>query len=65
MTREEINQVFEWLEINCNKDNWLDFKMTSDNNITAYFKNSNKTFAEFYTKQILKVIKEYGMEGEK
>lgn len=58
MTREQINQVFEWLEAECNKGNWLDFKLTSDNNIIAYFKGTNRTFAEFYTKTILKVIAE-------
>lgn len=56
MTREELNKVFDWLEENMNKGGWLEFKVTADNNVTAYFKGSKKTFANFYTKQILKII---------
>ena len=61
MTREEIEQVFEWLEENVNKSKILCFKMSSDSNITAYFKFDTgrhaKAFAQFYPKQILKVIR--------
>ena len=56
MTREELNKVFDWLEENMNKTGWLEFKVTADNNITAYIKGNKKTFANFYTKQILKII---------
>lgn len=56
MTREEMNKVFDWLEENMNKDGWLEFKVTADNNITAYIKGRKKTFANFYTKQVLKII---------
>jgi len=56
MTREELNKVFDWLEENMNKNDWLEFKVTADNNITAYIKGNKKTFANFYTKQILKII---------
>lgn len=56
MTREELNKVFDWLEENMNKTGWLEFKVTADNNITAYIKGNKKTFANFYTKQVLKII---------
>lgn len=56
MTREELNKVFDWLEENMNKNDWLEFKVTADNNITAYIKGNKKTFANFYTKQVLKII---------
>lgn len=56
MTREQLNKVFDWLEENINKSGWLEFKVTADNNITAYIEGNKNTFANFYTKQILKVI---------
>ena len=63
MTREELNKVFDWLEENMNKNDWLEFKVTADNNITAYIKGNKKTFANFYTKQVLKIINgEWGNE---
>ena len=46
-----------------NKNDWLEFKVTADNNITAYIKGNKKTFANFYTKQVLKIINgEWGNE---
>lgn len=56
MTKGEVNQVFDWLEENMNKLGILYFKIDS-NNITAYLKTTRKSFAQFYPKQILKVIR--------
>lgn len=56
MRKEELNQVFDWLEENMNKLGLLYFKIDS-NNITAYLKTTKKSFAQFYPKQILKVIR--------
>ena len=59
MNREEINMIFDWLEENVNKQNWYYFKLTDGNQITAYWKESDKIFAQFYTNRILELI-----EGE-
>lgn len=56
MNREEINMIFDWLEENVNKQNWYYFKLTDGNQITAYWKESDKTFAQFYVKSILKCV---------
>ena len=57
MTKEELLQVFEWLEANMNKDKLLYFKLLNNNQIGAYFKIDNKHFADFYINVILSVIK--------
>ena len=56
MNREEINSIFDWLEENINKQNWYYFKLTDRNQITAYWKENDKTFAQFYTNRILELI---------
>ena len=58
MTREEINMVFDWLEENANKDGLLYFRLTNHSQITAYFKRTNRQFAQFYTNKVLQIIRE-------
>lgn len=58
MNKEELNKVFEWLEENINNHNFYYFKMQDANHINAYWKVDNALFAQFYTKPILKLIKE-------
>lgn len=56
MTKEELLQVFEWLETNMNKDKLLYFKLLDKNQIGAYFKIDNKHFVDFYINAILNII---------
>lgn len=58
MTKEEIIEVFEWLEENANKKKILYFKLLDTNQIGAYFKHNNKHFADFYVNVIRKILKE-------
>lgn len=60
MTREELNEVFDWLYENV-RVGGLTFKMGISGDIHAYFENET-SFATFYTYQILEVIK---LEKEK
>lgn len=55
MTRDEINEVFNWLHNNV-KVEGLTYKMGISGDIHAYFENET-SFATFYTYQILEVIK--------
>lgn len=62
MTKEEINMVFNWLEENANKDGLLYFRLSDYNQITAYFKGTNRQFAHFYTNRVLQIIREMPKE---
>ena len=57
MPKKELEEIFDWLEENMNMKNWFDFKLTEHNQITAYWKNTNKPFAVFYINVISKVLK--------
>lgn len=57
MSKEELGKVFDWLEEEMNKNCLFDLKLTDKNQITAYFRNSNESFCQFYIKPILKIIK--------
>ena len=57
MSREELLQVFEWLETNMNKNKLVYFKLIDNNQIGSYFKISGQHFANFYINVILSVIK--------
>jgi hypothetical protein len=66
MTLEEICEVFMFLKEEINTSNNFYFKMNEGGNISAFWKNDNKLFAEFYTKRILKYLKENGgKDGQK
>lgn len=56
MSKEELFKVFDWLEKNVNKSKLFYFKYEDKNSICAYFKDNNKIFAQFYVKQILKIL---------
>lgn len=58
MKREELNKVFEWLEEHINYNCLFDLKLSDNNQITAYWRNDNKPFAQFYIKQVLRIIKD-------
>lgn len=58
MTREEINKVFDFLEKEMNKEKLFYFKINDASDINAFWKSDNRVFAEFYTKRILKYLKE-------
>ena len=64
MTKEEINMVFNWLEKNANKDGLLYFRLSDHNQITAYFKENKKRFAQFYANRILQIIREMEIKDE-
>ena len=55
MSQEEIYKVFDYLEKECNKNNYFYF-LLKDNDIYAYWGN-DKLFAIFYPDEILNVIK--------
>lgn len=57
MNKEEINNVFDYIEKTFNKQKLFEFRLSTDNQIKAYFKGTNKVFAHFYINTILKLIK--------
>ena len=65
MTIEELKQVFEFLYKKMNTLDLFYFKMNDGGNISAFWKNDNKVFAEFYTKRILKYLKENEVKDER
>lgn len=64
MTIDELKQVFEFLYRKMNTLDLFYFKMNDGGNISALWKNDNKVFAEFYTKRILKYLKENEVKDE-
>ncbi|MCI9434061.1 MAG: hypothetical protein HFI86_02130 [Bacilli bacterium] len=64
MSKEEILEIFDWLEINMNKNKLLYFKLLDNNQIGAYFKTNNYHFADFYINAIRKVIEEFGWNND-
>ncbi|MBQ8473168.1 MAG: hypothetical protein IJ501_06665 [Bacilli bacterium] len=57
MNKEELEKIFDWLEENMNMRNWFDFKLTDRNQISAYWKNTNKIFAVYYVNVIKNILK--------
>ena len=65
MTKEQLDKIFEYLEKEANKQGLFYFTFEGGN-VNAKFKSNNKTFAQFYPKQILKIINgDYGNVGFK
>ena len=64
MTIDELKQVFEFLYRKMNTLDLFYFKMNNEGNISAFWKKDNKIFAEFYTKRILKYLKEKEENGK-
>ena len=58
MSIEELNKVFDWLEKEMNKQKLFDFKYNSSQ-ITVYFKDTNKIFAQVYPNKVLEIIKKW------
>lgn len=58
MSIEELNKVFEWLEININKKGIFYFRLTSHNQISAFLKCDDSLFAQFYVRNLFEFIKE-------
>ena len=61
MTKEELLEVFDWLETNMNKQKLFYFKLEDNNQIFAYFKKpnyltNNKKICIFYINVIRKII---------
>lgn len=56
MIKEELEKVFNFLEKEMNKQGLFCFRLTDKNNITAFFKETKKPFAQFYVKSILKCV---------
>lgn len=56
MTREELNEIFDWLEENMNKDGLLIFEVMDQCQICARFKERKKVFAVFYIKEVKKLM---------
>lgn len=57
MTKKELEEIFDWLEENMNMRGWFDFKLTDRNQISAYWKNTNKIFAVYYVNVIMNILK--------
>ena len=60
MSAKEIEKVFQYIEDNFNKQKQFDLKMEDRNQITAYFKETNKRFCQFYINAIIELIKDKG-----
>lgn len=58
MNKKEINEVFDWLEKNMNKQQLFELKLEDRNQITAYFKGTHDRFCQFYINPIMEIIKE-------
>mgnify|MGYP003289306378 CR=1 FL=1 len=56
MSAKEIEKVFQYIEDNFNKQKQFDLKMEDRNQITAYFKETNKRFCQFYINAIIEII---------
>lgn len=57
MTEYELRIIFYYLHDEFNKNNLFYFKLLDMGNIGAYFKDTNKLFATFYVKRLLKRIR--------
>ena len=57
MNKKELDEIFDWLEENMNNKCWFDFKLTERNQITAFWKSTNKVFAVFYVNVIMSILK--------
>lgn len=57
MTKEEMQEVFEYIEKKFNKQGILVFVMEDRNQITGYLKSSKKRFCQFYINRILELLK--------
>lgn len=58
MSKEELKEIFKWLEKNMNKNDLLYFKLDTQKQISGFFKSNNKRFAQFYTEEIKKHLKD-------
>lgn len=58
MNKEELLEIFAYLEEHMNKHKLLYFKLIDNNQIGAYFKLTNNHFADFYINAIRKVIED-------
>jgi len=68
MTREEINKVFDFVNLELNSLNDFYFKINSSGNIDAYFVNQKgklEIFAQFYTTRILNYLKKNEVKDER
>lgn len=59
MSAKEIEKVFQYIEYNFNKQKQFDLKMEDRNQITAYFKETNKRFCQFYINAIIELDENY------
>ena len=57
MSAKEIEKVFQYIEDNFNKQKQYYLKMEDRNQITAYFKETNKRFCQFYINAIIEILK--------
>ena len=62
MTKEDLNEIFKWLETTINKDNLFYFKLDVSNQVSCYFKSNNKRLAQFYIDKIKNYIDENRIE---
>lgn len=62
MSIEELEKVFEWLEKNMNKQKIFNLRLTSYNEISAFFKCDDSLFAQFYVLNLFELIE--GNEDE-
>lgn len=58
MSKEELKEIFKWLEKNMNKNDLLYFKLDTQKQISGFFKSNNKRFAQFYTEEIKKHLED-------
>lgn len=58
MTREEINDIFDFLEKELNKQGLFKFVLMDNETIYGLWKDTNKEFAYFYVNAIKKCIEE-------
>lgn len=59
MSAKEIEKVFQYIEDNFNKQKQFDLKIEDRNQITAYFKETNKRFCQFYINAIIELDENY------
>lgn len=57
MTKEELLEIFDWLEENANQNKLLYFKIIDNMRISGYLKINNHRFADFYIHSILEIMR--------
>lgn len=57
MSKEELIEIFNWVEKELNYNKLLYFRLDDNNQISGYFKSNNKRFCQIYINRIKELMK--------